>query len=277
MGDVVLRARKVHKRYGGVQALTGVSLTIRAGEVVGLAGDNGAGKSTLVKIIGGVERPDRGVLYLKGEPSYPSTPLTAQRAGVRVVYQDLALCSNVSAVSNVFLGREKVKVSKLGPFAIRDEVGMWKEAREAVTALGLISSEDLNVPVRYLSGGQQQMIAIARAIFQECRLLLLDEPTAALGVVEREHVLETVRSLGDGGRMGVVLVSHNIDELVSVTDRVVVLRHGRVVGRFEAGGLSVPRVVEAIVGGSPLEDDPEDEELVGVVTGQQRGDCAEQD
>lgn len=254
MADVLLKARQIRKRFGGVEALKGVSLNVHAGRVLGLAGDNGAGKSTLMKIIGGAEWPDSGQLLIDGNRSYSGNPKAAQREGVQVVYQDLALCGNVSAVSNIFLGREKVRWKSLGPVSLLDQRAMREESRATITDLGLVSSEDLDVPARNLSGGQQQIVAIARAIFKDCRVLLLDEPTAALGVTEREHVLRTVRELAERKNIGIVIVSHNIDELVSIADHIVVLRHGRVVGRFDGARSSVSEVVSAIVSGSPLEE-----------------------
>lgn len=254
MASPALSVRGVKKRFGGVHALKGVTVQLYPGEVLGIVGDNGAGKSTLVKIIGGVVKADEGLLEL-GSRSYPTNPLEVQKAGVRIVYQDLALCGNVNAVANIYLGREQVKWGWLGPLAVRDETAMRAAARAAITELGLVSSEDLDVPVRNLSGGQQQVVAIARAIFEECTVLILDEPTAALGVTEREHVLSMIRHLADTKAIAIGVISHNIDELLSVADRVVALRHGWVVGRFDGRDTSVVDVVAAIVGGAPLPED----------------------
>lgn len=247
--SVLLDIQEVGKRFGGVAALRDVNLQVRAGEVLGLVGDNGAGKSTLVKIISGVMRADEGTIFLDGVSSYPTSPLAAQKAGIQVVHQELSLCGNLDAVANIFLGREAVTFKGLGPLAVLDQDEMYLKARQSMNELGLVSSEDLHVPVAQLSGGQQQIVAIARAVFVSCRVLILDEPTAALGVAERGHILGMIRQLVQSGDKGIVVVSHNLDELLSIADRIVVLRLGQVVGRFDANQVSVEDVVSAIVGG----------------------------
>lgn len=250
----LLELKGISKHFGGVTALHDVSFDVRAGEVLGLVGDNGAGKSTLVKILAGVIRADEGLLVLEGSSTYPSSPLGAQRAGVQVVHQELSLCGNLNSVANIFLGREVVRFRGLGPLAVLDRHLMSREARKSMTELGLVSSEDLDVPVRQLSGGQQQIVAIARAVFLSCKVLLLDEPTAALGVKERVHVLDIIRKLVEPGEKGVVVVSHNLEELMGIADRIVVLRLGQVVGRFDASEVSIHEVVTAIVGGRRASD-----------------------
>lgn len=251
--STLLEIEGVGKRFGGVAALRNINLQVRAGEVLGLVGDNGAGKSTLVKIISGVIRADEGTMSLNGVSPYPASPLAAQKAGIQVVHQELSLCGNLDAVANIFLGREIVTLGGLGPLAVLDQDEMYLKARKSMNELGLVSSEDLHVPVAQLSGGQQQIVAIARAVFVDCRVLILDEPTAALGVAERAHILDMIRKLVQSGEKGVVVVSHNLEELLTIADRIVVLRLGQVVGRFDADQVSVHDVVSAIVGGVAME------------------------
>ena len=242
-----LKAVRISKHFEGVVALDGAELEVGYGEVVGLVGDNGAGKSTLVKIIAGVHPADSGTVLVDGEAVQFRSPAAAQRAGVQVVYQDLALCGNLSAIANIYLHRESVRFPSLGRLSPLDRDAMRNDARKLVTGLGLLSSEDLTVPVARLSGGQQQTIAIARAMLTACRVLLLDEPTASLGIAERARVLEVIRTLR-GHQMGIVIVSHNLAELLEVADRVVVLRLGKSCGNFPAHTTPAEEIVAAIVG-----------------------------
>lgn len=242
-----LKVVQISKHFGGVVALNGAEIEVDYGEVVGLVGDNGAGKSTLVKVIAGVHLPDSGAVLVDGEKVQFRSPAAAQRGGVQAVYQDLALCGNLSAIANIYLHREIVRFPWLGRLSVLDRDAMSSDARQLVTGLGLLSSEDLAAPVARLSGGQQQIIAIARAMLVSCRVLLLDEPTASLGIAERARVLEVIRTLRER-QMGIVIVSHNLEELLQVVDRVVVLRLGRSCGNFPARSTPAHEIVAAIVG-----------------------------
>ncbi|MCT9931398.1 ATP-binding cassette domain-containing protein [Planotetraspora sp. A-T 1434] len=236
----MISATDVSKRYGAVQALQGVSLDLRPGEVVALVGDNGAGKSTLVKVIAGAVSPDEGGLVIDGERVHISTPHDAQRLGISTVYQDLALCENLDVVANLFLGAERRK------WSILSHIRMERSARDLLTSLD-VRIRDIRVPVAMLSGGQRQSVAIARALIGEPRLVILDEPTAALGVEQTAQVLDLIRRLRERG-LAVLLISHNLADVRAVSDRVVVLRLGRNAGEFRTADASQESIVAAITG-----------------------------
>ncbi|KAB7843793.1 ATP-binding cassette domain-containing protein [Streptomyces mobaraensis] len=236
----VLALRGISKRFGAVQALTDVELEIRSGEVVALVGDNGAGKSTLVKTIAGVAPADEGVIEWEGRPVGIDRPHTAQELGIATVYQDLALCDNLDVVGNLFLGRE---ISRAG---VLDEVGMERRARELLAALS-IRIPSVRIPVAALSGGQRQTVAIARSLLGEPKVVILDEPTAALGVEQTAQVLDLVERLRERG-LGVILISHNMADVRAVADRVAVLRLGRNNGVFAVRTTSQEEIVSAITG-----------------------------
>ncbi|WP_200262583.1 ATP-binding cassette domain-containing protein [Streptomyces sp. HSG2] len=236
----VLALRGVSKRFGAVQALAGVDLEVCAGEVVALVGDNGAGKSTLVKTIAGVHPVDEGLVEWEGRAVSIGRPQDARSLGIATVYQDLALCDNIDVVGNLFLGRE---VSRRG---VLDEVEMERRARELLDTLS-IRVPSLRVPVAALSGGQRQSVAIARSLLGEPRLVVLDEPTAALGVEQTAQVLDLVERLRER-RHAVLLVSHNMADVKAVADRVVVLRLGRDNGVFDVRSTSQEEIVSAITG-----------------------------
>jgi D-xylose transport system ATP-binding protein len=219
----VLSLRGISKNFGAVSALTDVDLDIRGGEIVALVGDNGAGKSTLVKILAGAHPPSSGTITFEGKPVSLSGPIDALRLGIATVFQDLALCENLDVVANIFLGRE------LTPLRL-DEVGM--EVR-AWTLLNELSARIPSVrePVASLSGGQRQTVAIARSLLLEPRVILLDEPTAALGVAQTAEVLNLIERVRERG-LGVVMISHNMEDVRAVADRIVVLRLGRNNGVF---------------------------------------------
>jgi ABC-type sugar transport system ATPase subunit len=239
--DVPLfEAREIRKRFGGVDALRGVSLHIGAGEVVGLMGDNGAGKSTLMKILCGAYRPDGGELRLDGRAVEFRSPRDATADGIAVVYQDLALVDTRDVASNVFLGREPRK------FGLVNRRLMRRESRAVLDRLG-IRIPSVRAPVAGLSGGQRQCIAIARAVHQGGRLVLLDEPTAALGPEQQANVLASIRALRAEGR-AVVVVSHNVDHVLAVADRVIVMRAGRVAGVREVASTTAADIVGLILG-----------------------------
>lgn len=229
------------KTFGHVQALIDVSLTVRAGEVVALVGDNGAGKSTLIKAISGVAPADAGTLWFCGREVTVSTPLDSANLGIAVVYQDLALCDNLSVAGNLFLGSEWL----VGPFL--DKAGMEVRARELLTSIGATTIQSFDSEVGLLSGGQRQSVSIARSLLGDPRLVILDEPTAALGVTQTEQVLKTIVRLRDRG-LGVLLVSHNLSNVFSVADRVEVLRLGRNGGSFVGEASHQNAVVAAITG-----------------------------
>ncbi|WP_405014344.1 ATP-binding cassette domain-containing protein [Kitasatospora sp. NBC_01539] len=239
-GPPVLALRGVSKRFGAVQALTDVELEVRAGEVVALVGDNGAGKSTLVKAIAGVYVPDDGVIEWEGKSASIHRPQDAQQLGVATVYQDLALCDNLDVVANLFLGREIKRM------AILDEVAMEKRSRELLSTLS-IRIPSVRIPIASLSGGQRQTVAIARALVGDPKVVILDEPTAALGVEQTAQVLDLVERLRDRG-LGVILISHNMADVMAVSDKVAVLRLGRNNGVFERDGTSQEEIISAITG-----------------------------
>lgn len=238
-----LALRSISKRYGAIQALSGVNLAIAPGEVLGLMGDNGAGKSTLVKIIAGNFPPSGGEIMIDDQPVHFHNPRDAQRHGIEVVYQDLALCDNLSAASNVFLGREAVR--QLGPLRYIDYAHM---NRIAATLFGQLKSEtrprDL---VRRMSGGQRQAVAIARTLLSEPKIVMMDEPTAAISVRQVAEVLDVIRRLRDQG-ITVILISHRMPDVFAVSDRIAVLRRGELVANKRADQSSPEEVTGLITG-----------------------------
>jgi D-xylose transport system ATP-binding protein len=240
---VTLQVSGVSKRYGAVQALDGVDLGVEAGEVVALVGDNGAGKSTLVKVVSGVITPDSGTLEFEGRPVKINRPHDAQALGISTVYQDLALCENLDVVGNLFLGAEERRWSLLRG------IRMERRARDLLTSLD-VRIRDIAAPVAALSGGQRQSVAITRALLGDPRLVILDEPTAALGVEQTAQVLDLVKRLRDRG-LAVLVISHNLADVRAVSDRIVVLRLGRNAGDFRTADTSQEAIVAAITG---LED-----------------------
>ena len=248
----LLDARELVKHYGSVEALRGASFTAHAGEVVALVGDNGAGKSTLVKCLSGVERPDAGTILLDGTPVALDSPVAARALGIETVYQDLAVAPDLDPAANLFLGRELRRAGLLGRLGVLDKREMRRRAVASFHDLG-VSLPDVDVPIGALSGGQRQSVAVARSVVWASRLVFLDEPTAALGVVQRERVLDVLRRVRDQG-MAVVLISHNMPEVLAVADRVEVLRLGRRVARFDAAATTVEELVGAMTGALSQED-----------------------
>ncbi|WP_078495984.1 ATP-binding cassette domain-containing protein [Streptomyces sp. LaPpAH-108] len=236
----VLALRGVSKRFGAVQALTDVTLEVHAGEVVALVGDNGAGKSTLVKTIAGVHPIDEGVIEWEGKTVQVNRPHDAQNLGIATVYQDLALCDNIDVVGNLYLGRE---VRRAG---VLDEVEMERRSRELLDQLS-IRIPSVRIPIASLSGGQRQVVAIARSMLGEPKLVILDEPTAALGVEQTAQVLDLVERLRERGH-AVILISHNMADVKAVADKVAVLRLGRNNGVFEVKSTSQEEIISAITG-----------------------------
>jgi simple sugar transport system ATP-binding protein len=237
----VVELRSVVRRYGGLTAVNGVSLSLHAGEVVAVVGDNGAGKSTVSKMIAGVEHPDEGTIAVNGEPRRIGSALEARRLGIEVVYQDLALAPNLNVVSNLFLGREIV-----GFLGWLDRRRMARETRELLEALD-VGIPSLRVRVERLSGGQRQAIAIARATHWARTLVVMDEPTAALGLRETRKVEALIQQMRVRG-LAVMIVSHNLDQVFRVADRVAVMRRGELVAQFATADSTPQEVIAAITG-----------------------------
>ncbi|MDZ7882261.1 MAG: ATP-binding cassette domain-containing protein [Mycobacterium sp.] len=248
----LLTAEHITKSYGSVTALEGANLTVHAGEVCALVGDNGAGKSTLVKILSGAERPDGGEIRLNGERVEINSPADAQQLGIATVFQDLALAPELAAADNLFLGREIMQPGLRGALGLLDRKTMRAEAVEQFAKLG-VTLRSPTVPVASLSGGQRQSVAIARAAMWADNVIFLDEPTAALGVVQTDRVLRLVRQVADQG-LGVVLITHNMTHVVDVADRVAVLRLGASVATFARGEATVQRLVTAMTTGTTDSD-----------------------
>ena len=240
--DTVLSLTGINKRFGAVQALTDVSLEVAAGEVVALVGDNGAGKSTLVKVIAGVYQPDAGDIEIEGKRVRVTGPSQAQDLGIATVFQDLALCDNLDVVANLFLGQERLKKGAIDEVAM--EVESWRLLRSLSAKI-----PSVRIPIAALSGGQRQTVAIARSLVGKPKVVMLDEPTAALGVAQTAEVLNLVERLRENG-LGVILISHNMADVQAVADRIAVLRLGRNAAEFRTEDVSTADLVAAITGAS---------------------------
>jgi D-xylose transport system ATP-binding protein len=250
-GAPLLACRGICKRFGPVDALVDVDFDVRAGEVVALVGDNGAGKSTLIKAISGVQPADAGRFFFEGREVRIASAGDAYRLGIETVYQDLALCDNLDTVANLFLGRELVGPQRLPALLhVLAEPDMEQRAKGQLGELGVTTIASVHTPVQALSGGQRQAVAVARPTLWDAKLLILDEPTAALGVTQTAQVLELIRRLRDNG-LGVVVISHNIEVVFDVSDRIVVLYVGRHLASFERDSTSRDEVVSAILGLAP--------------------------
>ncbi len=239
----LLQIKGATKHFGAVQALTDVDFETRPGEVMALVGDNGAGKSTLIKGIAGIYPFDKGEIYIDGGKVTIHGPRDAADLGIEIVYQDLALADNLDVVNNMFLGRERVTGMRL-----LDEVSMEQATLETLDSLSVTTIRSVRQQVASLSGGQRQAIAVAKAVMWNSRLVILDEPTAALGVAQTRQVLDLVRRLADRG-LGVVVISHNLHDIFEVSDRISVLRLGHMVAEFEASKTTQQEVVHAITAG----------------------------
>ena len=242
----MLELRDISKSFGSVRALSNVDFEVRAGEVMALVGDNGAGKSTLIKCIAGINSIDSGEVFFDGKQVSINGPRDAARLGIEIVYQDLALCDNLDVVQNMFLGRE----IRDGLRRLKD-APMEQRAADTLKSLSVTTISSIRQPVSSLSGGQRQSIAVARAVLWNSKIVILDEPTAALGVAQTRQVLDLVKRLGDQG-LGVVLISHNLTDIFEVADRITVLRLGAVVGIYEAAQTNAQEIVTAITSGAPL-------------------------
>lgn len=259
--EPLLRLRGIRKRFGAVSALNGVDLDVPAGQVTALVGDNGAGKSVLVKCIAGIHEPEEGQITWEGRQVRVRSPRDASDLGIEVVYQDLALCDNLDVVQNMFLGRERVSNGLLA------EDDMERDAGRTLAELRVTTVRSVRQPVASLSGGQRQSVAVAKAVMWNSKLVILDEPTAALGVAQTRQVLELIERLGHQG-LGVIVISHNLNDVFAVADRLAVLRLGEMVGAGPASEFDTQTVVELMTtgrsrangaanGAPPLPKDPE--------------------
>jgi ABC-type sugar transport system ATPase subunit len=238
--ETVLEARGVRKSYGSVEALRGVDFSVYRGETIALVGDNGAGKSTLIKVLCGAHSPDEGELLVAGEPVRFAGPREARLQGISVVYQDLALVENFDIAQNVFLGRVPVRFGRV------DRRRMARETTAVLEELA-VNLPSVRTPVRFLSGGQRQAVAIARAVHQGGRVLIMDEPTAALGVREGGKVLQLIETLKSRD-LAIIVVSHNLEHVFTIADRIAVLRAGRIAGTREKATSSHADIVGLIMG-----------------------------
>jgi len=242
-GEPLLRLEGVSKNFGPVQALTDVNLSVPAGEVTALIGDNGAGKSVTIKCIAGIHAPEHGQIYWGGQPVKIRTPRDAAALGIETVYQDLALCNNLDIVQNMFLGRERLN------HLVLNEEGMETAAQETLSSLAVTSVRSIRQPVASLSGGQRQSVAIAKAVLWNTKLVIMDEPTAALGVAQTRMVLDLTRRLADQGHAALI-VSHNMNDVFEVADRIIVLYLGRVVAQRPASDLDRQIAVDLMTTGA---------------------------
>jgi ABC-type sugar transport system ATPase subunit len=249
-GGELLSLSRVVKRFGAVEALSGVDLEVPAGQVTALIGDNGAGKSTLIKTISGIWQPDAGQIRWDGHPVRIKGPKDAAALGIATVYQDLALCDNLDIVQNMFLGREPRR------YGLLDETTMEREARETLSDLSVTTVRSIRQAVGSLSGGQRQAVAVARAVMQNARLVILDEPTAALGVAQTAVVLDLIRTLKSRG-IAVLVISHNLNDVFEVADRIAVLYLGRMAAEGPVSEFDQQSAVLAITTGSRSGVSPE--------------------
>ena len=241
-GDALLEVRNLYKSFGAVQALTDVNLHVPSGHVTALCGDNGAGKSVLIKCISGIYSPDRGELYWEGERVHIHSAHDSSALGIETVYQDLALSDNLDIVQNMFLGRERLRHRLL------DENDMERAASETLASLKVTTVRSIRQPVGSLSGGQRQSVAVAKAVMWNSKLVIMDEPTAALGVTQTAMVLDLIRNLRDRG-LAVMVVSHNLNDVFAVADRIAVLQLGRMVAQGPASEFDRQSVVEYMTTG----------------------------
>lgn len=246
----LLETKNITKRFGGLTAVDRVSFGVEAGEVVALLGDNGAGKSTLIKMISGVYKPDEGEIFLDGKKVDIDSPMDAIARGIETIYQDLALAENMDVASNIFLGREKTK-KRLGFINVLNNDYMMKESEKTLDELDIVIPS-LKANIRNLSGGQRQAVAISRSIYWNAKVLIMDEPTAALGIAEQKKVLELVSSLKKQG-LAVVLISHQMYDVFSVADRIIVMRRGVKVGERLVSATNSEEIVSLIVGAETVD------------------------
>jgi simple sugar transport system ATP-binding protein len=246
MAEPLLEARGIVKNFGRVRALRGVNFSVYPAEIVALVGDNGAGKSTLIKCLAGVERPDAGEVVFEGRPVSINAPTEARALGIETVYQDLALAADLDPAANLFLGREVRRGGVLGLLGFLDKAQMHRQADEAFNSLG-VGLQDSTAPVANMSGGQRQGVAVSRAVTWASKVVFMDEPTAALGVVQTRHVLDLMRRVREQG-LSVVLISHNLPEVFEVANRIEVLRLGERVAQYRRADVTMEDVVGAMTG-----------------------------
>jgi simple sugar transport system ATP-binding protein len=252
VSEPILEAKAIVKRYGHVQALRGADFAAAPGEVVALVGDNGAGKSTLVKILSGALAPDAGEIWFERRRVALPTPVAARSLGIETVFQDLALAPDLDPAANLFLGREALRPGLLGALGFLDKGAMRRRTNESFKGLG-VGLQDTSAPVADLSGGQRQSVAVGRAVTWASQVLFLDEPTAALGVVQTARVIDLIRRVRDQG-LAVVLISHNLPQVLEVADRVEVLRLGRRVASFRGAEVSVEELIGVMTGAITTEE-----------------------
>jgi ABC-type sugar transport system ATPase subunit len=255
----LLELRNIKKHFAAIQVLRGVSMTVQAGKVTALVGDNGAGKSTLIKGIAGIHRFDGGDILWEGKKVEINNPKMASAIGIEFVYQDLALCDNLDVMQNMFLGRERHRSVSFGaksyPGIFLDEGSMEETARDTLSGLAVTTIRSVRQKVAGLSGGQRQAVAVAKAVMWNSKLVVLDEPTAALGVAQTKQVLSLVRRLADRG-LGVIFISHNIEDVMKVADSIAVLRLGVMVAQPDRKGVTSQELVELITTGRAGADAP---------------------
>ena len=252
MAEPMLQVRELTKRFGGLTAVDRVDLDVHPGEVVGLLGDNGAGKSTLIKMVSGVYRPDGGQIFFQGREIKLGSPMDALELGIETLYQDLALAENLDVGSNIFLGREIKTRYVGGMFQTLDRRKMRDESALVLKRLE-IEVPSLTQQIRNLSGGQRQAVAIARSIYWNARLMIMDEPTAALGVSEQRKVLTLVRTLAGQG-VPVIIISHNMQDVFAVADRIVIMRRGKKVAERIASETTPDEIVSLMVGAEAVHE-----------------------
>jgi simple sugar transport system ATP-binding protein len=253
-GDAILQARGIVKRFGHVEALRGADFDAYAGEVTALIGDNGAGKSTLVIILSGVYSATSGQMTVDGKPVSFNSPSDAHAIGIETVYQDLSVCPDLSPSANMFMGREALRPGLLGRLGFLDNPTMRRESAVAFQKLK-VALKDMDAPIASLSGGQRQSVAICRAAMWAKRVVFMDEPTAALGVVQTARTLDLIRRIRDTG-VAVVLISHNMRDVIQVADTVEVLRLGRRIASMRNTGITVPDLVGAMTGALDAVEEP---------------------
>ena len=242
LGPPLLKVRGLSKHFGAVRAMENVDLDVPAGQVTALIGDNGAGKSTLIKTVAGIWAPTAGQIFWKGQEVHIHTPRTATDLGIATVYQDLALCDNLDIVQNMYLGREEMRRGTL------DEIKMELETRKLLNDLSVSTVKSVRQLVGSLSGGQRQAVAVARAVMRQSELVILDEPTAALGVTQTGQVLELIKTLSSRG-IGVIVISHNLNDVFAVADRIAILHLGRMAAVGPAKGFDSQVVVDFMTTG----------------------------
>jgi ABC-type sugar transport system ATPase subunit len=241
-GPPLLELRGVSKVFGAVRALSNVNLTVEAGRVTALVGDNGAGKSTAIKTVSGLWEPTEGQILWEGTPVRPRSPIDAEALGITTIYQDLALCDNLDIVQNMFLGHERLR------FGLLDEASMEITARQTLAELHVTTVRSIRQPVASLSGGQRQSVAVAKAVMSEAKLVIMDEPTAALGVAQTREVLDLIKRLSSQGT-AVLLISHNLTDVLEVADEIAVLYLGQLVVEGPAASFDTQGIVEYMTTG----------------------------